>query len=155
MNPRPCWSGAPRLCGLNPSSPPSPIKSAAYPLSNGFCNLTPSWAKSLTFRVTTVIRCTMAVAAIMASSVMASDRPCISRANSRNTIASIGSTPYEARTLSSQVLQLLRLSRILLSRDFNPRLYLANRNGRHEEQVRRRMSDPLQNCPVRPWAAQL
>ena len=48
------------LADDNPTSP-----------SNGFCNSTPSWTKSLTFRVTTVSRCTMAVAAIMASSLTA------------------------------------------------------------------------------------
>ena len=65
--------------------------------SNGFCNSTPSWTKSLTFRVTTVSRCTIAVAAIMASSLIVSDLPCMSRAHSRKTRASIGNTPNEGR----------------------------------------------------------
>ena len=64
-----------------------------YSLSKGFCNSTPSWTKSLTLRVTTVIRCTVAVAAIMASSAIASDLLCMSRAHSRKAAASIGNTP--------------------------------------------------------------
>ena len=45
----------------------------------------------------------MAVAAIMASSVIVSDFRCISRARSLQAGASIGNTPQETRTLSSQV----------------------------------------------------
>ena len=70
-----------------------PITGEGYSLSKGFCNSPPSWPKSLTFRVTTVSLCTMAVAAIMASSVMVSDLLCMRRAHSRKAGASIGSTP--------------------------------------------------------------
>ena len=64
-----------------------------YLASKGLVSSTPSWSKSLTFRVTTVSRCILAVAAIMTSSVIVSDLLCISRAHSRKAGASIGNTP--------------------------------------------------------------
>ena len=64
-----------------------------YVPSKGFSNSTPRSSKSLTFRVTTVSRCTMAVAAIMASSIIVSDLLCVSRALSRKAGASICNTP--------------------------------------------------------------
>ena len=60
---------------------------------NGFSTSTSNWRKSPTFLLTTVSLCTMAVAAIMASSISVSDFRCLSRAHSRNAAASIGSTP--------------------------------------------------------------
>lgn len=63
-----------------------------YNSSKGFCNSTPSWEKSPTFRVTTVSRCTLATAAIMASSANVCDRRCMIRAHSLKAGASIGKT---------------------------------------------------------------
>lgn len=65
---------------------------AYFLYSNGFTVFTPSALKSRTFRVATVSRCTAAVAAIKASSASVSDLPCISRAHSRHTAASSGSS---------------------------------------------------------------
>ena len=64
-----------------------------YWVSKGFCNSTPSSLKSRTFLVTTVSLCTMAVAAIMASSVLVSDLWCMSFAHCLKVGASMGSTP--------------------------------------------------------------
>ena len=96
----------------------------------------------------------MAVAAIMASSVMVSDLLCMRRAHSLKAGASIGKTPKEASTLSSHASKLLRLGRILLTGDLDPRLYLPNRDGRHEELLRRHIVDPLQDGTVRTGTAQ-
>ena len=54
-----------------------------YPWIKGFCSATPSRSKSSTFRVTTVSRCILAIAAIMASSANVSDLRCMIRAHSR------------------------------------------------------------------------
>ena len=48
--------------------------------------------KSITLRVTTVIRCTMAVAAIMPYSMMVPELLCMSRAHFRRVDTFIGST---------------------------------------------------------------
>ena len=72
--------------------PQPPAARRSQSCSNGFKRSTPSWSKSRTLRVTTVNRCTKAVAAIMASSSRVSERRCLSRAHSRNVSAFIGST---------------------------------------------------------------
>jgi hypothetical protein len=58
--------------------------------------------KSGTFLVTTVKPWILAVTAIMASSYTVSDFPCISCAQALKADAFIGSTLYEAATISSQ-----------------------------------------------------
>jgi hypothetical protein len=66
----------------------------AYGLKTGI----PKFLKSRTFRVTTCKPCTRAVAAIIASSISASERRCMSFAHARNVAASIGSTFHNAAT---------------------------------------------------------
>ena len=72
--------------------PGQPAARRSQSCSNGFRRSTPSWSKSRTLRVTTVSRCTKAVAAIMASSSRVSERRCLSRAHARNVSAFMGST---------------------------------------------------------------
>ena len=81
------------LCTPRRVGPTCSNDGEGYVLSKGFCNSTPRSSKSLTFRVTTVSRCTVAVAAIMASSIIVSDLLCMSRAHSRKAGASICNTP--------------------------------------------------------------
>ena len=57
--------------------------------------------------------------------------------------------------MSSQASKLLRLSLILLTGDLDPCLYLSNRNGGHEESLRRHIRDPIQDSTMWTGATQL
>ena len=65
----------------------------AHSLSKGLVTSTSSWRKSRMFLVATVNRWTLAVAAIIASSIRVSDFRCLTRAHSRKAAASIGRMP--------------------------------------------------------------
>ena len=97
----------------------------------------------------------MAVAAIIASSVIVSDFLCMSRAHSRK-----GGRVHRQYTVGSQDfvqpdLQLLCLRFILLAGDLDSRLYLSNRNGRHEKLLCRRLPDPIEDGAMWSGTTQL
>ena len=63
-----------------------------HEVKKGFSSCTSKDEKSRTFLVTRINPCTIAVAAIMASSDNVSDRRCINRAQLRKVCASMGNT---------------------------------------------------------------
>ena len=111
--------------------------------SKGFFNSTPNWLKSLTFLVTTVSRWTVAVAAIMASSLIVSDLLCMRRAHSRKVGASIAKTPKETRTLSSQDSSSSAFGSSCSRVISIPACNLSNSNARYEELLGRYADDPV------------
>ena len=89
----PFAAGASLARGLARPSSCAPPSGPVHPPSKGSNSSTPNSRKSRTFLVATVNRCTLAVAALMASSIRVSDLRCLRRAHSRKATASIGRTP--------------------------------------------------------------